>query len=85
LGFLRRELIKGKALVIYWSMKRKRQDYTEEGAGAALKNLASVFIHFFTRTRWDPHAPSNTLTENAAEAGDCRPCLNATGGSGPNI
>jgi len=52
-GFLRRELIKGKALVIYWSYEAERQDYQEEGAGAALKNLASVFIHFFTRTRWD--------------------------------
>ena len=52
-GFLRRELIKGKALVIYWSYEAERQDYPEEGAGAALKNLASVFIHFFTRTRWD--------------------------------
>ena len=52
-GFLRRDYIKGKALVIYWSYEAGREDYQEEGAGATLKGLASVFAHFFTRTRWD--------------------------------
>ncbi len=52
-GFLPRELVKGKALVIYWSYESERQDYTEGGAGAALRNVASVFVNFFTRTRWD--------------------------------
>jgi signal peptidase I len=52
-GFLRRDYIKGRALMIYWSYEAERQDYEAEGAGAAIKNLASVFIHFFTRTRWD--------------------------------
>ena len=52
-GFLPREYIKGKALLIYWSYEAGREDYLEEGAGATLKGLASVFVHFFTRTRWD--------------------------------
>ncbi len=52
-GFLPRENVKGKALLIYWSYEAEREDYEEEGAGAALKGLASVFTHFFTRTRWD--------------------------------
>ena len=52
-GFLPRENVKGKALVIYWSYEAEREDYQEEGAGATLKGLASVFVHFFTRTRWD--------------------------------
>ena len=52
-GFLPRENVKGKALVIYWSYEAERGDYQEEGAGATLKGLASVFVHFFTRTRWD--------------------------------
>ena len=52
-GFLPRDYIKGKALVIYWSYTSGRNDYEEEGAGAALKGLGSVFVHFFTRTRWD--------------------------------
>jgi len=52
-GFLPRELVKGKALVIYWSYEAERSDYQESGAGATLRGLASVFVHFFTRTRWD--------------------------------
>jgi signal peptidase I len=52
-GFLPRDYIKGRALVIYWSYEGDREDYAEEGAGATMKGLASVFAHFFTRTRWD--------------------------------
>jgi signal peptidase I len=52
-GFLPREYIKGKALVIYWSYEAAREDYQDEGAGATLKGFASVFAHFFTRTRWN--------------------------------
>jgi signal peptidase I len=52
-GFLPRELVKGKALVIYWSYEAGREDYQENGAGATLRGLGSVFVHFFTRTRWD--------------------------------
>jgi signal peptidase I len=51
-GFLPRELIKGKALMIYWSYESERVDYEDAGAGATLRNVASVFSHFFTRTRW---------------------------------
>jgi len=52
-GFLPREYIKGKALILYWSYEAEREDYQEDGAGATLKGLGSVFAHFFTRTRWD--------------------------------
>jgi signal peptidase I len=52
-GFLPRDYVKGKALVIYWSYEAEREDYVEDGAGATLKGLVSVFAHFFTRTRWD--------------------------------
>ena len=52
-GFLRRDYIKGKALVIYWSYEAEREDYQPQGAIDSLKNLGSVFVHFFTRTRWD--------------------------------
>ena len=52
-GFLRRDYVKGKALLIYWSYEAEREDYETEGAGATLRGLASVFAHFFTRTRWD--------------------------------
>jgi len=52
-GFLRRDFVKGRALVIYWSYEAERDDYQDEGTGASLKRLASVFVHFFSRTRWD--------------------------------
>jgi signal peptidase I len=52
-GFLPREYIKGKALLIYWSYESDRNDYQAQGAGAAVRNIVSVFTHFFTRTRWD--------------------------------
>jgi signal peptidase I len=52
-GFLPRDNIKGKALVIYWSYESEREDYQEGGPGATLRGVASVFVHFFTRTRWD--------------------------------
>jgi signal peptidase I len=52
-GFLPRDYIKGKALVIYWSYEAGREDYQDEGTGATLKGFASVFAHFFTRTRWN--------------------------------
>jgi signal peptidase I len=52
-GFLPRDFVKGKALVIYWSYEAEREDYQEEGAGATIRGFASVFVHFFTRTRWE--------------------------------
>jgi len=52
-GFLPRDYVKGKALVIYWSYDAGLGDYHEESTGEALKGLGSVFVHFFTRTRWD--------------------------------
>jgi signal peptidase I len=52
-GFLRRDYIKGRAVIIYWSFESVREDYQDDGAGATMRNIASVFAHFFTRTRWD--------------------------------
>jgi len=52
-GFLPRENIKGRALLIYWSYEAEREEYEEAGAGETVKGLFSVFTHFFTRTRWD--------------------------------
>jgi signal peptidase I len=51
-GFLPRENVKGKALLIYWSYESEPDEFEEAGAGATLRNIASVFTHFFTRTRW---------------------------------
>ena len=52
-GFLPRDYIKGRALLIYWSYESEREDYEETGAADTVKGVGSVFAHFFTRTRWD--------------------------------
>jgi len=52
-GFLPRSFVKGKALMVYWSFESGREDYRESGLGATIERLASVVIHFFTRTRWE--------------------------------
>jgi signal peptidase I len=52
-GFLPRDYVKGKALIIYWSYEADREDYEETGAAETVRGFGSVFAHFFTRTRWD--------------------------------
>jgi signal peptidase I len=52
-GFLPRDYIKGRALMIYWSYEAAPEDYEAEGAGATLRRMFSVVTHFFTRTRWE--------------------------------
>ena len=52
-GFMPRDYVKGKALLIYWAYESEREDYEDESASATVKGLASVFMHFFTKTRWD--------------------------------
>ena len=52
-GFMPRDYVKGKALLIYWSYESEREDYEDESATATVKGFASVFMHFFTKTRWD--------------------------------
>jgi signal peptidase I len=52
-GFLPRDFIKGKALMIYWSYESGSEDYVENGFGARIKRILSVITHFFTRTRWE--------------------------------
>jgi len=52
-GFMPADYVKGKAVLIYWSYESEREDYEDDSAGATIKGLASVFMHFFTKTRWD--------------------------------
>ena len=52
-GFLPRNYVKGKAMMIYWSYESDRDDYVEGGLGASIGRLFSVVTHFFTKTRWE--------------------------------
>jgi signal peptidase I len=52
-GFLPRDYVKGRALMIYWSYESGREDYLDEGTSASVKRMISVVTHFFTKTRWE--------------------------------
>jgi signal peptidase I len=52
-GYLPRDYVKGKALLIYWSYESGREDYLDDGLWASVKRLGSVVTHFFTKTRWE--------------------------------
>ena len=51
-GTLDGDLLKGRALVIYWSYKSDRDAYTKQG-WQNVKEVLSVIPYFFTNTRWD--------------------------------
>jgi signal peptidase I len=50
-GFLRRDYIKGRALVIYWSYDARPED-ASAGSGGFLRSVGSTVSGLFTRTRW---------------------------------
>jgi len=47
------DYVKGRAVLIYWSYEADREDWKWKGVGNKLKQFGEVFLHFFTRTRWD--------------------------------
>ena len=49
-GFVPRENIVGKPLLVYWSYDAPTEQLMEP---LSLKHAADVALHFFTRTRWD--------------------------------
>ena len=52
-GFLPRDNVKGRALLIYWSYDADPGEYLEAGTGASLRSLVSIVTHFFDKTRWN--------------------------------
>jgi signal peptidase I len=51
-GFVPRELITGRPLVIYWSFEANREDYVQTSLPNRLKNTAWFIIQFPLKTRW---------------------------------
>jgi signal peptidase I len=45
--------VKGRAVLIYWSYEAERDDWEWRGILYRMRQLAEVFLHFFTKTRWD--------------------------------
>jgi signal peptidase I len=52
-GPIPRENIFGRPFLIYWSYEAEPNSHIWRGALAKIRQLASVAVHFFTRTRWD--------------------------------
>lgn len=52
-GFVPRENIIGKPLIIYWSYKASTEDLTGSSVGSMLTHFIDLGQHFFSRTRWD--------------------------------
>ncbi len=51
-GPLPGELVRGRALIVYWSYDALTEEYLETDLVKKVKNLFSTVIHFFGRTRW---------------------------------
>ncbi len=51
-GFVPRNLISGRPLLIYWSYQTPPGSYLLTSFSDRVSQLGSIFIHFFTRTRW---------------------------------
>ena len=47
-GFLPKDFIKGRALLVYWSFESNAADYERSGG----EQILSVVTGFFTKTRW---------------------------------
>ncbi len=51
-GFIPKENVIGRPLLIYWSFETPEDDYLKTSAGDRAASLAHVMVHFFDETRW---------------------------------
>lgn len=51
-GFVPRDLISGRPILIYWSFGTPRDEYMHTSPSDRLRQTAELVIHFFDRTRW---------------------------------
>ncbi|HZS54553.1 MAG TPA: signal peptidase I [Bryobacteraceae bacterium] len=52
-GFVPRDYIIGKPLLIYWSYKASTEDLAGSTVGSLISHMVDLGEHFFSRTRWD--------------------------------
>ena len=52
-GFLPRDLVKGRALIIYWSYESGADELYATGSGSVIRRLWSGITDFFTHSRWE--------------------------------
>ena len=51
-GFVPRELIVGKGLIIYWSYETDSDEYRRTDVVDRVQQITDLFTNFFTKTRW---------------------------------
>jgi signal peptidase I len=51
-GFVPRQNIIGKPLIVYWSYRASTEDLAGSSVGSMLSHFVDLGQHFFTRTRW---------------------------------
>jgi signal peptidase I len=51
-GFVNRDAIMGRPLIIYWSVAATSDDYTDRGIAGALRGFGDSLLHLPSRTRW---------------------------------
>ncbi len=51
-GFVPREFIVGKALIIYWSYETDSDEYRRTDVVDRVQQITDLFTNFFTKTRW---------------------------------
>jgi signal peptidase I len=52
-GFVPRDFIIGKPLLIYWSYRASTEDLAGTSVGSMFNHFEDLAEHFFTRTRWN--------------------------------
>ncbi len=52
-GFVDRDAIMGRPVVIYWSVRATSDDYRSRGASSALSGMGQTLLHLRAQTRWD--------------------------------
>jgi len=51
-GFVPRELVSGRPVLIYWSFETPRDEYTRTSLADRVSQTVDLIIHFVTKTRW---------------------------------
>lgn len=51
-GFVDRDAVMGRPMIIYWSVRANSGDYTDHGFSGVLRGIGESLLHLPTRTRW---------------------------------
>ena len=52
-GFVDRDSIMGRPMVIYWSVRATSSDYRSRGVSSALSGMGQTLLHLRAQTRWN--------------------------------